>query len=101
MKGWIYVVNCPEDWSNTAGGHNYQILDAPHVMAQNKDPKWECVECGLIASGYGVDPPFICPNCQMNTGKKEGYIPLYVKPIRNIVKLEMTPELEAAHPWRL
>jgi hypothetical protein len=63
MKGWIYVVNCPEDWSNTAGGHNYQILDAPHVMAQNKDPKWECTECKAIISGVGLDPPDQCYSC--------------------------------------
>jgi hypothetical protein len=66
MKGWIYVVNCPEDWSNTAGGYNYQILDAPHVMAQNKDPKWECVECGTIISGLGLEPG-ICWKCELAT----------------------------------
>jgi hypothetical protein len=64
MKGWIYVVDCPEDWSNTAGGYNYQILDAPHVMEQNKNPQWECTECGSVVSGRGLDPG-ICLHCAM------------------------------------
>ena len=65
LKGWIYVVNCPEDWSNTGKGRNYQILDAPHVMAQNRDPKWECVECGNIISGVGLEPLEECPMCDI------------------------------------
>jgi len=64
MKGWIYVVNCPENWSNTAGGYNYQILDAPHVMAQNKDPKWECGECGTVVGDRGLEPG-VCLRCAM------------------------------------
>jgi hypothetical protein len=56
MKGWIYYVDCPEDFSNTGKGRNYQILDAPHVMAQNKNPKWECVECGSVVGDRGLDP---------------------------------------------
>jgi hypothetical protein len=60
MKGWIYHVECPGDWSNAGKAGNYQILDAPHVMAMNKNPKWECGECGWLISGVGFDPPEEC-----------------------------------------
>jgi hypothetical protein len=61
MKGWIYHVECPGDWSNAGKAGNYQILDAPHVMAMNKNPKWECVECGVVVEGYTpVEGCFAC-----------------------------------------
>jgi hypothetical protein len=63
LKGWIYKVECPEDWSNVGKGRNYQILDAPHVMEQNRNPKWECAECGLVVSGLGMEPG-ICWVCE-------------------------------------
>jgi hypothetical protein len=81
MKGWVYVVHCPEDWSNTAGGYNYQILDAPHVMEQNKNPQWECAECGMLVSGYGTTPPAWCNNCRYQASVAQTMLPIRKKRI--------------------
>ena len=59
--GWIYYTEWPMNWSNASERGIYHIIDAPHVIAANKDPRWECTECGFIYQGAG--PLNDCPSC--------------------------------------
>jgi rubrerythrin len=47
MDGWIFYIDFSKDNA---------------VSKTKPDPKWECARCGLVVSGYGMNPPETCPN---------------------------------------
>lgn len=61
LMGWLYYVKCPEGWSNASTKGIYHIIEAPHVRAANRNPRWQCLSCGEIVKG--VRPPEECPGC--------------------------------------
>jgi hypothetical protein len=63
MQGWIYYVNYKGmgKWRNDSDHGIYQILDAPHVLAMNKHPRFQCLECGYIFKGW---PEEGCTKCE-------------------------------------
>jgi hypothetical protein len=64
-RGWLYYVDFPgmEFWKNASSRGIYNILDAPHVLAQNRKPRWQCLDCGHIVEG--TMEPDSCPGCSI------------------------------------
>jgi hypothetical protein len=64
-KGWLYHVDFPgmATWKNASEKGIYNILDAPHVLEQNRWPRWQCLDCGYIIDG--TMEPDSCPGCDV------------------------------------
>jgi hypothetical protein len=67
MRGWIYYVDFPgvDSWCNASPRGIYHILDAPHVLEMNKNPRWECATCHCVIEGVEYSPKE-CKNCKEN-----------------------------------
>lgn len=67
-KGWLfYVDDLPgiDTWVNASPRGIYHIIDAEHVKEMNRNPKFQCCNCGNVVCGYDKTEEE-CQKCHNN-----------------------------------
>ena len=80
MKGWIYYVDFPgiDGWAprtiDRKGKDVSAVINATHILENNKNPRWQCAECGYVMEGNPRGECWLCeerkdydgcPACEM------------------------------------